>query len=469
MNKFISDLIISGSSSYVARALLFISSMITARLLTPEDFGIVALVTVFTGFLNVFADSGVSIAVIRTNYGYLYFRGLSTMLILLGVLLMILTFLISYPIALFYNKIELIFITPFIGVMFLTNSMGGVASALLNKRKKFKILGLYEVLSTILAIIITIILAFFGFNYWSIILPQFLISIIRIFVFIHYANFKINLVKWKYVRVSFIKTKNLIGHISGFNLVNYWSRNFDNLVIGKFYGAESLGIYSKAYAMLMLPLNIVNGAINKVAFPTMVEMKKKGDNINEFYLKIMNSIFFISTLIGIPLILFPKLIVEFLWGAQWVKVSDILPYFGVLIFTQLVVSFSGNIILLKEKDKQYMYFGWVTGVFLIIGIFIGSLFSFDAIPLAYALAFLIGPLFYNAFYVHVRHLGFTLNQMIKLWLPIIIASYLFIISIYFNYSFYFKLNISIILILYSVFINKETFIYILNFLKNKKL
>ncbi|WP_298780250.1 oligosaccharide flippase family protein [uncultured Polaribacter sp.] len=466
-NKFISNLLISGGASYISRGLLFLSSMITARLLTPEDFGIVALVTVFTGFLNIFSDSGISIAVIRSEYGNLYHRGLSTLLIYLGLTLMVLTFLISYPISIFYNKFELVFIAPFIGVMFLTNSMSGLASAVLNKQSKFKVLGLFEVISTVLSIVLIILFAWSGFKYWSIILPQLLISIIRIITFNYYANFNLRLLSWKYVRVSFEKTKNLIGHISGFNLVNYWSRNFDNLIVGKIYGADSLGIYGKAYGMLMLPISIVNGAINKVAFPTMVTMMRKGDGINSFYFTIMNVIFLISTLIGIPLILFPKSIVIFLWGNQWLRVSDILPYFGVLVLTQLVISFSGNIILIKKKDKQYMYFGWITGVFIITGIYVGSLFSFEAIPLTYAIAFLIGPLSYNAFYVHIKHLGFSVKEMIKLWMPMIIVSYLFITCIYFKYDFFIKLIISVILILYSFFKNRNLFLLTLNYLKSK--
>ena len=87
--------------------------------------------------------------------------------------------------------------------------------------------------------------------------------------------------KFKYLVVGFRKAKSIIGNLTGFTFLNYWARNSDNLIIGKVFGAGSLGIYNRAYRMLNMILQIITGLFGKVLYPSLKDFMNKGGNVNK--------------------------------------------------------------------------------------------------------------------------------------------------------------------------------------------
>src|SRR5215212_6024583 len=104
----IRNILVSGGYNYLSQAIVFLSSIVVSRLLTPQSYGFVGIITVFTGFLSIFSDSGISMAVIRSNYLYTYYKSLDTVALLVGTILCVITCILAYPIAIFFRNTELV-------------------------------------------------------------------------------------------------------------------------------------------------------------------------------------------------------------------------------------------------------------------------------------------------------------------------------------------------------------------------
>src|ERR1700712_3876392 len=315
--SFFKNVLISGGYNYAAQILNFSSTFVTARLLLPETFGLVGLIIVFTGFITVFSDSGVSLAIIKSPPSRLFYKSVDTMAFYMGLILFAITALLSYPIALFYKNSSLVLPTFFLGTTFLFRSMGIVRAGVLSKGLQFGYLGKVVLVNMIINISLTILMAVAGAGYWSLIVPQIVVAILPIFQYERKVHLGFKLYPSKYVRVAVRRTRSVVGNLIGFNFVNYWSRNSDNLLVGKMYGTADLGIYSRAYSLLQFPLSLITGVMSTVLYPSLNKHKETGGAIEGEYFFVMKVISVICFPISFILILFPDVLVHYLWGDNW--------------------------------------------------------------------------------------------------------------------------------------------------------
>lgn len=434
---FFKNVLVTGGYNYVSQAITFLSSFITARLLLPENYGLVGLITVFTNFISVFADSGISLAIVKSDYKSSYHKAMDSMSLIIGLVLFFLTSCLAWPIAAFYNNHNLILPTIVLAATFVTRSLSIVRGALLSKNLQFNEIGKLTLINTIVTVTMTIILALLHAEHWSIIIPQFVTSLISVLYYERRIKLGYRFYPFRYVRVAFRQTRRTIGSLLGFNFVNYWSRNADNLLVGKFYGTNDLGIYNRAYSLLTLPLSLVTGLMGTVLYPSLSKLKSEGGDINTEYSFVLRVISVIVYPIAFVLILFPTQLVSLFWGENWIKVSVLLPYFGILIFGQSLLSTSGNILVLQGKEKQLMISGWVGSFFTIAGIAAGAFLSLEGIAQFYSLSFILIVLPFNTVYIFLRTLHFRSRDLLRSWLPIIVFSVVLWVSCYTN-AFWFK-------------------------------
>jgi teichuronic acid exporter len=328
---FFKNLITFGGYNYATQAIRFISTMILSRLLLPEEYGFVALITVFTEFIRLFTDSGISFAIIRSDYKQLsYYRAVHSIAILIGIVLFLIMFGLSFPIAYFYNDKELIIPTMVFSLIFIFKTLQVVPYGIHAKELNFNKIGKVNLISSVIMITVMIIMAALGFSYWSLIVPVILMDASSYFMF----NYKLKIrpiFKRSYLIVAFKKTKSLLGNLSFFNSINYWSRNGDNLIIGKMYGTHSLGIYNRAYQILRMALDLITGIFGTVLYPSLQKHKNEGGDVNKEYTSILGIISILSLPFAVPLILIPNWLVFILWGEKWMEVAELIPFFGVLI------------------------------------------------------------------------------------------------------------------------------------------
>ena len=211
--------------------------------------------------------------------------------------------------------------------------------------------------------------------------------------------------------------------ITGFNLLNFICRNLDNLLVGRWFGVAELGVYNRAYNLLMMPLGIITGLISTVLFPSLKKLKSEGGDVSGEYLFILKMITVLTFPISFVLILFPESLVLLLWGNAWLGVAQFLPYFGLLLFSQNLLSTTGGLLVLFEKEKVMMVSGCLSAAATTGGILYGAGVSLIGIAQFYSLAFILFVLPFNLYYLFIGTFGFPKRRMNLFWLPIIALSF----------------------------------------------
>jgi len=447
------NILIAGGYAYLSQAISFLSTIVLSRILTPNSYGLVNLITVFTGFILVFSDGGLSYALIRSDFGETYNRVLTNLSWLLGFSLFIITTLVGYPISLFYHNSSLILPTMALGTTFLIKGLSLTQGAVLAKQLNFAYIGKVTLISVIITVALTIILAYCGLDYWSLIIPQIVAAIVIAIMYERKVKLGFKIYHLNYILVVYRHTKKLIGSVIGFNTINYWARNTDNMIVGKWYGTSSLGIYNRAYNLLMLPLTLISGLFSNILFPSLKKLKQQGGNIEEEYYFVLRVITILTFPIVVILITFPNQLVLLLWGNKWKEVAIFLPYFGLLIFTQTLLSTVGQLLILDEKESEFMISGWVGSAFLVAGIIIGAFISLIGVAQFYSLSYIF-VLIFNIIFLYIRTLKFNVRTTLGFWIPKIAFSFVLWIAIFFKMELL-KMASVVLICIYIIFVSRK--------------
>lgn len=252
-----------------AQAVALVVSIILARILTPEDYGIIALITVFINILNVFVDSGLGTALIqKKNADDVDFSTVFFTNIIFCIVLYILIFFTAPFLASFYKKEELTAIIRVLSITILVSGIKNIQQAYISKTLQFRKFFFATLVGTIIAAIVGILLAFQGLGVWALVAQQLTNLIIdTILLWIT--------VKWRPSFVfSFQRLKVLFSYgwkllVSALLDVSY--TNLRNLIIGKKYSSEDLAFYTKGELFPKAIVGNINNAIDSVLLPTMSE------------------------------------------------------------------------------------------------------------------------------------------------------------------------------------------------------
>jgi len=221
------------------------TSIILARLLNPVDFGLVAMITVITGFAGIFVDMGLGSALIqKKDITQSELSSVFWFNLVAGFLLTLIFITSAQFIATFYDEPLLVPLTIFISFNFIISAFGVIQKALLTKKVDFKTLFKVQFITQPIAVVVGISMAWKGFGPWSIATQIVLNSLLSTSMLWLVSNWKPSWeFKWGSIKGLLGFSLSLFGNRS----LNYWVRNLDNLLIGKFIGTDSLGVYSKAY------------------------------------------------------------------------------------------------------------------------------------------------------------------------------------------------------------------------------
>jgi O-antigen/teichoic acid export membrane protein len=426
------NVIIIGGYSYSSQIISFLSSIILSRLLLPAEYGFVALISVFTGFIGQFADAGLSYLIIRSDYKKLFYSVMNYLSFIIGVILCVIVLLLAYPIALFYKDNALILPTVIMSLSFIFRSLIIIPYGILSKELKFNSLGLIDLVCSVAEILMMIIFAYLKFSYWALILPNVLGSFIRIAFFYSYVSLPFRFMKMKYLIVGFRMARGIIGNLTGSNVLNYFARNTDNLIIGKYYGTQSLGIYSRAYKMLELAISVMTSLFGKVLLPSLKKHADEGGDVKKEYMNTLGIISLLNYPAAVILIFFSEPIVRILWSQTWIQVAEFLPYIGILILTQTLNSTTGNIFILYGKENMLMRISIPTNIIIVGAIAFGSLFSVVHVLRYYTLAFIIIDLPFVCYYGFKKSFGYETKNILLFWIPKIVLSTLMVFSVWHN-------------------------------------
>ncbi|MEI6947127.1 lipopolysaccharide biosynthesis protein [Paraflavisolibacter sp. H34] len=375
-----------GFSTLGSQMIMFVltigSNMILARLLAPEYFGLVAMVTAFTGVVTIFSDLGLSTAIIQkeainhrqVSAVFWINAGITTAIAL--VLALLAPVLVG-----FYHEERLLRITlAFAGGIFLSG-LGLQHSALMKRQMRFKALSLVQIASTAAGVLAAVLLAWAGFGYWAIVavnvLPQ---AFLTLFLWMA--------CDWRpgfYLKAANLRS--ILGFgagITGFDLVNYFSRNMDNMLIGRFVGSAGLGLYSKAYQLLMLPINQLRNPLNTVALPALSSLQSDPGKFAAFFRRYVFTLAFFSMPVVVFLGVFSNEVILMVLGPQWVEAGLIFKILAIPAFVQPIAGAQGLVLITTGKVKKYFRIGLVNSFFTVLSFCVGIQWGVTGVALAYA-------------------------------------------------------------------------------------
>lgn len=396
--------------SQVGRQVLtFVIGVILARLLSPREFGLVAMITVITGFATIFAELGFSAALIQKqdvrqeHLSSVFWINLGS-----GLVLMLIFMIGSHLVADFYHEPLLVPLTMLISINFLIMSLNIVQKTLIAKRLDFRTLSIVEITSVGTAGTIAVAMAWLGFGVWSLAVHSVIISILSAALLWKFSNWRPDFTfKWEAV-------KNLLGfstNLLGTQTLNYWVRNLDNLLIGRFLGTIALGVYGRAYSIMLFPLTNISQVISRVMFPSFSIIQKEKIRVKHLYLRMTRVIALVTFPMMMGLFVMVEPFVLAIFGQHWAAMIPILKILCLLGMTQSIGTLNGNLYLSQGRADLQFKVGLFLKANIIFGIVIGLRWGIIGVASCYAIASLIN--FYPAFFYAGRLVNIRCSELLR--------------------------------------------------------
>ncbi|RCW76036.1 lipopolysaccharide biosynthesis protein [Pseudorhodoferax soli] len=337
------------------------STAVLARLLSPEDFGVLAMVLSVTAFVAVFKDFGLSAAAVQKGslLTALQASNLFWLNLAAGVALSVLVATAAPLAGWIFGNPALVPATMLISISFVLTSLGSQHGAMLQSRLQFKRKALADVVGALASLLVAVVLAFQGHSYWSLVWGTIAGAAATSLLLILLVTLRIQRPQRGQGVRSLLQFG---GHVTAFEFVNYFHRNLDNILIGRVWGAEALGIYSRAYQLLMFPITNLRTPISAVAFSAMSRLRDEPEKFRAYYLKVS----FLLALTSMPLVAFlavaAEQVIGLLLGERWLAAVPIFQALAVTAFIQPVASLRGLVSLASGRSRDYLLLGVINAV-----------------------------------------------------------------------------------------------------------
>lgn len=423
------------SSKLITIVIQILSLVILSRLLLPSDFGLIAMVMAITAFMGIFRDMGLSAAVIqKKDLNYDQINMLFWLNTIIGLILTILTILLAPLIAEFYEREELKPVIMLLATTFFIASVGAQHSALLQRDLNLKPKVIADIAGALFTLIISIVLAIFGYGFWSLAWGTVVGAIVTTLLYFKGSVFRPSRPR---VAQGVSQIIHFGANVTLFEMLNYFHRNLDSVLIGKFWGAIAVGLYSRAYQMMMLPIASLRQPINAIAFPVLSRLQDNPIEFRFYYFKIAKLLAFLSMPLMAFLVVNAHEVVEVALGKGWEGVVPIFILLGITGFIQPVASLRGLVLLSLGHSKRYVLWGAFNAICVSLGFILGVQWGAEGIATVYAIvnyAILYPSLWYFFKGTPLKPMDFFSSIYVPMIASLISAVSLFFVNSYLSVS-----------------------------------
>lgn len=326
--------LINASAKYSNVLFMLISNAVLARLLSAEEYGILAIITVFVTFFQLFSDMGFSSGVIQNKE--LTREDISNIFsftIYFGLALGFLFFILSFGIARIYQNEAFVPIGAWLSIAIFFNTANMIPSAQLMRDKQFILAAARSITVNIVSYVVAIVLAFHDFSYYSLVAQSVMAAALNF-------SWNYTTAKIKFKVVFEIKSIRKIFSYSAYNFlyefVNYFGRNLDNLLTGKYMGSQILGYYNKAYQLMLYPVNYLTNVITPVLHPILSDYQNDKNYIYKMYLKVLKCLSLLGVFASIICVFCSEEIVLILYGSKWTDTIPCITVLGASVWFQMI-------------------------------------------------------------------------------------------------------------------------------------
>ena len=374
-----------GAVTIISQGLKFVVSMagtiFLARLLTPPDYGLVGMVAVVTGFVSIYKDLGLAAATIQSPR--ITAAQISTLFwlnIALSVAVALVCISIAPAVSWFYGEQRLTWITIVGGIGFIISGLSIQHEALLRRQMRFVALSAISIAAMLAGYIVGIGLAWKGYQYRALVISQLAVLSTSTIATWFACRWRPGLPRWDKDVRSMIKFG---GYFTGFSTINYFSRNFDNLLIGRVWGAFQLGLYGKAYQLMMLPIDQINEPITSVAVPSLSRLTSHPEDYRRAFLRMLEKIALVTMPGVAAMIVTSDWIVTLVLGPQWTAVAPIFVVLGISGLFQPVMNAAGWLFITQGRTSDLFKLSWITGPITVLSIVVGLHWQAIGVAIAY--------------------------------------------------------------------------------------
>lgn len=463
--QFLSGVLWTSIEMLINRSFKFVIKLILARVLFPEDYGIVGMAVVFTSIIGVFNEMGMGAALIQKKEDSITNDDLNTAFwsgLLWSVFIYALMALVIGPIAAnFYNEPILKKIIPVLSIGVLAAPIISLHNAILVRKLNFKKVSFISNTGAVFSGSLALILALNGAGVWSLVFDSVAGLVIVMPQYFYTTRW---FPKFRFSKKSFKEIFGFGIFTTGTKLFGTINRQIDYLIVGKLLGASALGLYSFAFLLTSIARSQIIQLIEKVIYPLFSKFQEDPKTLKAYYLKIMKSAIFIIYPLMFGIILFSEYFVPIFFGNKWDEAIPVINFlsFGVIVST--IVSSSGVLIRSSGKPKLELKIATISSLFFFLpSILIGTYFyGLEGAAIGYIVAmvaktFLILYMMNQIF--EIKYLEIFRN--IKNPIFVCITPFFLIYSIK-SFDFYWILYVGfyflILVIMFSIFSREEVII-----------
>lgn len=430
-NDFKIGILFTALGQYGNVIIQLVLNIILSRLLTPTDFGVFAIVQVLLLFFRILAGQSISPAIVQNkkltekDYGVIFNYS-----VLFGFFLAILFGFFGIVLSEIYDNQIYKSLSWMMSLLIVADSIGSVPNAILSKEKKFKAINLRLLISLSIGATVGIISAFLGAGVYALIFVETISAVISLIL-------NMILVKIEFTKSLDIKPVKeiffFVKHQTIFSLINYLYRNLDNLLVGKFLGASSLGNYSKGYQLISFPITVFLGVINPVLQPILSEHEDDKALIRNTYLKISHILAMIAVPVSVFMCLNADKIIYFLFGNQWSQAIMPFAVLSISIWAQMLAQTISVFWQSRNLPHIQTRNGMISFVIIASAIVIGILTqSIIGVAYAVAISYIIN-FFVSALLLMHTGLGGKTSQLISVLIrPLLLGVVLTLLMVFSN-------------------------------------
>jgi len=412
-----------GAMSMIAQILKHVlrlaSVIVMARLLTPDDYGLVAMVTAITHFVAMFKDLGLSYVTIqRKDITHEQVNALFWINVILSLALMVVCAALGPLLAWFYNKPVLLWITVAMSVGYIFGGVSAQHQALLRRQMRFARLAAIEVTALAVGVAVGITAALSGAHYWALVLVSLSIGLVSAAGCWLACGWRPS---WPSRTIDGLRSMlSFGGHLTAFDVMNYFSRNIDKVLVGRFYASATLGIYGKALTLMSMPLRALNAPMRAVAIPALSRLHDSPKMFRQFYLRGVWLLAFLTMPAVALCVVLAEPLVLLLLGEQWRAVAPVFAVLGAFAILLPVWNTMSWLYISTEQAKRMFKWGIIDSSCVLVSIAVGL--PFGILGLACAFSFVRVVLFVPCLAFAAKNTPVSCGHILRAIAPPLLAS-----------------------------------------------
>jgi len=323
-----------------------------AHLLVPEDFGIVAMAMVLVNFFALFKDAGFSSATIQQEkvtheQVSLLFWLSAGMGLCLGLILYVSAPVISW----FFNEPRLLVVMEFLSVIFIIGGLAIQHESLLRRQMRFRCLAVIELSALMIAAITAVFLAMNGYGYWAMVWMQVIAIAVRVLLLWLWSGWHPSMPA---LRVGVRRMALFGGQMTVANVIQYLSRQSDQLLLGWYSGAHALGLYSTAMQMMMMPITQIIAPLAQVAQVTLSRVQNQADDFRRTYLLLARIVAYATMPMMAVLAVLAEPVIHLFLGEKWLEAVPLVMLLAVAGWIMPVNNTMGWVLMARAEGGRML-------------------------------------------------------------------------------------------------------------------